>query len=381
MADSKDYNQGDSITTRLPGNRIAEAMRFREEQEARVAARNPLLVKEPDYLKQKLEYLRYVDKKYRKGASRAEKVSLNFLRGQVRLLKALLKPKWYHAVLFHPNTRAMRNYITGYYLAHRQQDRELKEIHEAVMQRRGYENITKTLAKEQLQPNVEVSLKRMIGMNLPAFSLPFTDPRHPGADFIMHCEKIPHTDVYFLKKMDVVSRPSDEALHQGNARNVKYTVGMEEKQQLSVAQAAQLVCGKIVCMSGNNWMRLDASRIGREDAFQLVKFDLDRALRDLPLAEQSRKQLSQLQAALRAGKPWEVHLELNGAQQKCVLSVHPEQRRLLVEDREGKELQLPKPGIQPDTQQTKVAQMVLAKGLRDAVNRAVDVGKGRSFSL
>lgn len=381
MPDYKDDSWGENISAQLTDNRVADALRFREDRDAKTAARNPLMVKEPDFLKQKLEYLRFIDRKYRKEASKREKISLNYLRSEMRLLKAQLKPRFYHKVMFHPQARALRNYVTGYYLAHRQQERELKEIKEKVMHRRGYENISGALSKEKLSPNEQAALKQMIGMNLPSFSLPFTDDNYPEADFVMHCAKIPGTDVYYIKKLDVVSCPSNESLIKGNARNVKYTVDMGDKQALAAVQAASLVNGKMVCVEGNNWLRLDPGRTGREDAFQLVRYDLGKALHELPLAEQSRRQLPQMAAALRMGKSWDVTLELNGGQQKCVLSVNPEQRKLQLQDATGSEVLLSKPPEQLNSNQAKVAQMLLDKGLQVTAGQSMDMSKQRSFSL
>ncbi|GAB3022887.1 hypothetical protein GCM10027051_29590 [Niabella terrae] len=196
--------------------------------------------------------------------------------------------------------------------------------------------------------NIDNTLERMLKQNFPSFHLRYADPLHQkDTDFTIHFKKIPGSDLYYLQKFDAASHPSLKAVLKNDPATVRKTFSLDDKMLFSATEAASLVNGNDVCKmveGKEQWVSLNTTKgYNQENEHDQVKFNLDRALEQLPILEMNDPTKAiRLIESLKTGVDKEVTLQIDSHRIKAVIAAAPHQKTVLLTDKNGQYLDIDK---------------------------------------
>jgi hypothetical protein len=331
-------------------NRVEEAILLYAEQDAKLKINNPALARNDAYdIELKLNQYRSIVIEFRKSKNPQEKQALKYIRHEIRKLDAKLKPTWFNRFFYSDLIEEIKGRIRSENDPVNYYQRATGNLQKELLRQHNLKNLSAELKKAGFTFEMEGSLKRMIGLNLPEFHLRYADIENPDAHYVVHFKKIPKTDLYYFEKFDAIARPSLDALLNNDPSSCRQTFYVNDELKINAKEAANLVNGKGVCrfLDGEDrWLMLDSETNQLID----VPFNLEEKLSSLPIKE--REDVNKYQAiidAIKRGGKKEVTLTINDKPVKYTIQAAPSQDTVYVFDKSNRLVDL---GLMVNVQQS-----------------------------
>lgn len=330
-----------------PENRVTNALLLYAEQEAQLKISNPVgHAADRQGLALKYEFYNSIVQNYKKGTTSAEKFSLAYVKHEMAKIKAVLEPTALRRMLYNRPMNAVRNFMNGNNLWYREINRETQAIQKDILFAHNLETLKASMKGAGFSLNMDNVMERMLKQNFPSFHIRYADPLHQkDTDFTIHFKKIPGSDLYYLQKFDAASHPSLKAVLKNDPATVRKTFSLDDKMAFSATEAASLVNGKAVCKmveGKEQWLSLNTTKgYNQENEYNQVKFNLDRALEQLPILEmKDPTKAIRLIESLKTGVNKEVTLQIDNHQVKAVVAAAPQQKTVLLTEKNGQYMDL-----------------------------------------
>lgn len=353
------------------GNRLMDAVLLYTEQLVRYRIDNPIgsqLDRGANELKK--QYYQDLVKRYKKRLTVSEKATRKYLKNEIRKLKLNTNPGIVRILLYSKPSRWLRNFINGNLKTVDWHHATVQHHQNMVGNEQNFTRLNHMVKQSGFTQNIDHVLQKMIAQDLPRFHVRYADIRHPNTDFILHFSKIPGTGTYEFERFEAASRPSKN--HQEEQQWQPFTINAD--LSFSATEAAHLVNGRGVCKEGNTWFVLD-----RTDWLNPVKntsFDLETALKELPLTEMNFVEHRNLLNSLKSGATKEVTLNINGDLQKYQLVASPLNQSVRAFDTSNRLVHIPSLIQQSQEQAEKVSKI-----LNQSTEKSVDMGVERGVKI
>lgn len=269
-----------------PVNRPMDAVLFYAEQEAAHRVQNPLSRRaDPDVMDHLKKQYESILTRYAKTRelTPAERKTRSYIRHEVRRFRAKLQPTIARSIIHFRPVNWLLNSLLGRQENLREHDRLVSTIDKNTSTAYNIEQLHGQMAKVGFTGQIETALKRMIDLDVPSFSVRHIQPSVSDASFLLHFEKIPGRDVYYLKSFDAMPRHSFQSAITDDQNSPKINFPLNKSLSFSPAEAGNLTNGRPVQkeLNGNPvWYMRDASGV---PSLQQRPFDLDQALTDLKI--------------------------------------------------------------------------------------------------
>ncbi|GEP97688.1 hypothetical protein [Chitinophaga cymbidii] len=304
-----------------PENRLMDAILLYAEQEVHYRINNPVGSRNDRQASElKKQYYTDLQKHFSRKLNKPEKATRRFLKNELRKLLVQTNPNLINILLNGRISRWLRNFITGNRRTVNLHQNAIRHLQNQIGQERNLAHLTHAIKQAGFRQDISTVLKKMIAQGLNSFHIRYHDIRHPDTDYVLHFNKIQGTDSYQFERFDVAARPkSTTALHPQPVSWQSFSQAAEI--QFSASEAAHLVNGRHICRNGNEWLMLD-----RTDTLHPIKtqtFNLENALKKLPMKEMNKTEYSNLVKTLKAGGSKEVTLNINGTEEKYRIQPAP----------------------------------------------------------
>lgn len=325
-----------------PENRVTNALLLYTEQEAQLKISNPVgHAADRNGLGLKYEFYNSIVQTYKKGTTSAEKLSLAYVKHEIAKIKAAMRPTFLNRALYNRPMNAVRNFMNGNNLWYGELNREMQTIQKDILFAHNLETLKASMKSAGFSLNMDNVLERMLKQNFPSFHIRYADPLHQkDTDFIIHFKKVPGSDLYYLQKFDAASHPSLKDVLKNDPAKVRKAFSLDDKIMFSATEAASLVNGKAVCKmveGKEQWLSLNTTKgYNQENEYNQVKFNLDRALEQLPIMEMNdTAKAIRLIESLKTGVNKEVTLQIDSHQVKAVIAAAPHHKTVLLTGKNG----------------------------------------------
>lgn len=307
----------------MPGqeNRLMDAILLYAEQDAHYRANNPVGSRDDRQASElKKQYYTDLKKHFSRKLNKPEKATRRFLKNEIRKLLVQTNPSLINILLNGRLSRWLRNLITG--------NRQIINLHQTAVMRlqkqigmeRNLAHLTHTVKQAGFRQDISAILNKMIAQELSSFHIRYNDIRHPDTDYVLHFKKYPGTENYHFERFDVAAIPKSATTFNTQPASWQ-SFPQAAEMQFSASEAAHLVNGRPICRNGNEWLMLD-----RTDALNPIKtqiFNLEKALKKLPLKEVNKTAYGNLVKTLKAGGSREITLQINGTEEKYRIQPAP----------------------------------------------------------
>ncbi len=366
-----------------PENRVNTALFLYAEQEAQLKISNPARYatdQQATALKWQFYNNIYQAHKHSKDATPEEKLSLRYVRHEMAKIQAALRPSALNRLLYSRPVNAIRNFANGNNLWYREIHREARAIQQDILFAHNLDTLKQHLKQAGFSLNLDNVLERMLKQDFPTFHIRYADPlRQKDADFTLHFSKIPGTGQYYLQRFDASSRPSLQALLKNEPIQARRSFSLDDKKVFTATEAANLVNGKAVCKEidgKEQWIMLNNTKgISRENEYHVMKFNLDKALEQLPILElNDRGKAAKLIEGLKTGDVKEVTMLLNGLHQKISLQAAPQHKTVFMKGKNGEYLDKDKILA---GRMSNGAKMIVEKSMQPDDDMVIDMNTGR----
>jgi hypothetical protein len=321
-------------------NRVAEAIFLYAEQETQLKISNPIESRRDNYdVELKINYYKSILREYRKTKDRLEKNALRYVRHEIRRLQGQLKPNLFNRIYYSDIAELLKTWMRGEKDPVSYYQKAIREMERERIQNYNVQSLSTQLKKAGFNLEMEGALKRMVAQNFQQFHLRYADVENPNAHYVVHFEKIPQTNLYYFKKFEAVSRPSLEALLNNDINCQRQTFFVHDEYKVNASEAAALVNGRSVCKTidgEQQWLMLDRVSM-RNDQYLTMRFDLEKALLNLPIKERENPAKYQtIISALQKGQRKEVTLLINNNSMKFALQAEPRRKAVDVLDQNNR---------------------------------------------
>jgi hypothetical protein len=277
-------------------NRVVDAIMEFQEQETRYKLGNPLAATgDREAMVMQAQFYSSVYDNYKRNATGQEKASLRYVKEEVRRLQAKLQNNRFAIIWHSPFLSALRFRLNGTLNIHRIHRNYLADARRTMTEQHNVTALAKAAKAQSFKQSLEGPIQRMVALNQPEFFIRHFEISQPDTDFVIHCKKIPGTDVYHLAGFQAISRPTTESLAAGNAESIRHQFRIGDQLNCNAMEAAALVNKRAICRENNNWWYLDMTKINDTFPFSNKFFDLLKAIEDLPvkLNEKNRTKLKE----------------------------------------------------------------------------------------
>lgn len=313
-------------------NRIFEAIRYYQEMSIEHQLNHPGS-KVPDVKAATLQLQHYQEllKSFRNQLSPLEKETRRFLKFEIQRLKYYIKPGILPFFQYNPVNRVVSAYLRRDYKSIQINQINLKQAQKLASEKHSIVNLNNQLQKAGFTQNIDRHLSKMMEQGLQSFHYRYFDVRHPNTEFVLHFTKPKDKDLYILEKFEASPIPSWEQLHK---HRPQYTMfNHHPSMHFTATEASNLVHGRGIAIEGlpDQWVTLD--KANSENSLRFISFDLDAALKVLPLPNLNTIELNNLKEALQMGNSKELTFEINGQEKILNLSVSPQMQSVLLTDK------------------------------------------------
>lgn len=332
-----------------PGNRVEDILSLYAIQEAQAIASNPSGWKrDMAEIALKQHFYQGILATAYAATTKAERQALSYVRQQARRMNARLRPTLWRKIVYNPISIYIRNAVLGRQREFKKIENNLQQSLQGELRTLNVHAVQQTLSEAGFRLPMESALKKMMDHKVPHFHLRYNDPtRCKNTDFVLHFERMPNSDYYQFRSFEAIALPGkgnpQQDQHQTPVRRVFDLASPEHK--FSAEEAAILMNDGYVCRTENGndrWIGLDKTTILPTNELRLtsVAFDLDKAARRLPFADESPSQIDKIKADLRAGKSRTVDMLVKGERTRCKISPNPTNRQIDVWNMAGKKINL-----------------------------------------
>jgi hypothetical protein len=273
-----------SRTVEPARNRVVDALLDFHEQETRYMLGNPLAAAgDLEAVSMRAQHYSSIYESYKRQATAQERTSLVFVKSEIKRLQSQLQANRLVKLWYHPFSSRLRHWLTGTLELHRRHRNHLAGAQRTMMQQYNVVLLSKATKAQGFKQSLEGPLQRMVALNQPEFYIRHFEISQPDTDYVLHCKKIPGTDIYHLNGFQAISRPSNEALVARQAESIRHNFQIGDRLNCNAVEAAALVNKRAISRGDNNWWYLDMTRINDTFPFSNKFFDLLKAIEDLPV--------------------------------------------------------------------------------------------------
>jgi hypothetical protein len=313
-------------------NRIFEAIRYYQEMSIEHQVNQPgAKVRDIKSADLQLQFYQELLKSFRKQLSPLEKETRRFLKYEIQRLKFFTKPNVFTFLQYNPVNRIAFSWLRGNYKSIQVNQLNLKQAQKSASERHSLVNLNNQLQKAGFTQNIDRHLTKMMEQGLQSFHYRYMDIRHPNTEFVLHFTKPKDKDLYILEKFEASPLPSWEKMQ---THKPQYTLfNHHPSMHFSATEASNLVHGRGIAIEGlpDQWVTLDRSNI--VTSLRFINFDLDAALKALPLPNLNNIELNNLKETLQMGGTKELTFEMNGQEKVLNLSAFPQTQAVLITDK------------------------------------------------
>ncbi|MBC9909125.1 hypothetical protein [Chitinophaga varians] len=326
-------------------NRVKEALHLYVQNEAQHIAANPAGWKN-DIAGYELKYQWYseVARAYSSGFGRknklnpAEKQSLNYVRSELKRMRAVINPTTLNRFYNHPVVYAIRSFLGGNNRNFNQHTRDLQQVTRAQLKHLNLEVLRQSMQQVGFSEAMDTSLQKMMEQGFDQFHLRYSDVKCKNTSFVLYFEKVPGSNYYYFQSFTATATPELGDLFTQPNNAVSQNFPLHQGGKFTATQAAVLVNNGHVCIPLENkeqWVGLDRTQIRPDNGIPLVKysFDLPKALNRLPLKPLSQDQFMKLADSLKQGVSRVVDLMIDNKAVKCIIKAAPHIGQMLIYDR------------------------------------------------
>ena len=265
-------------------NKVVEALMDYHEQETRYMLGNPLAATgDRAAIAMQAQYYGSIYDNFKRHATGEEKKSLVFVKNEIKRLRAELQPNRLIKLWHRPIFSRVRYWLKGTLDLHRRHRNHLAAAERTMTQQHNVSLLAKAAKNQGFKQSLEGPFQRMVALNQPEFYLRHFEISQPDTDYVLHCKKIPGTEIYHLAGFQAISRPSNEALAAGQAESIRHDFQIGDRLNCNAFEAAALVNKRAISRRDNDWWFLDMTRLNDTFPFRNKFFDLLKAIEDLPV--------------------------------------------------------------------------------------------------
>lgn len=319
-------------------NRVVDALLDFQEQETRYMLGNPLAATgDREAVAMQAQYYNSIHQTYKRHATLEEKKSLVFVRSEIKRLQASLGADRWIKLWHRPFISRIRHWLTGNGKLHRYHRHHLAAAQRTITQQHNVTALAKAAKAQGFKQSLEGPIQRMVALNQPEFYIRHFEVSQPDTDYVLHCKKIPGTDIYHLAGFQAISRPTTEALAAGRAESIRHNFQIGDQLNCNAVEAAALVNKRAICRGDNDWWYLDMTRINDSFPFSNKLFDLLKAIEDLPLKLHD-KHLTKLKEDLPQGIVAEVPVQYFDQNRKFKFQADPLEATVQIMNHNGQHI-------------------------------------------
>jgi hypothetical protein len=300
-------------------NRIMDAVLLYTEQEIQYAVNNPGINHRDNHaIELKEQYYKDLLQHFNQKLTRPEKDARKFLKNEIRKLNVQRNPTLLNVLLNGRWSRWLRNYFTGKSNVIYNYKNTLNQYQNKIGMEYNLIRLSDAVKRCGFTQDISNTLQRMIAKGLPTFHIRYADIRNPGANYILHFKMIPGSAAYLFEKFEASLHPKNQY---STDSQTWYSFFPDAEISFTATEAAQLINGRSISKSNNEWIVLDNT--DKVQPFRLIQFNLEEALKKLPLQKMSLVEYKNLINTLKSGNSKEVAININGQLQKFRLEASP----------------------------------------------------------
>ncbi|WP_127127978.1 hypothetical protein [Pseudoflavitalea rhizosphaerae] len=307
-------------------NRVLDALTLYIEQDTQYRILNPIIAANDRHsLLMKMQTLENIALHFRKTKLDGEKLSLSFIKSEIRKIKVQITPSVLNYLLNGGFARFLSNVFGRTFENNRWHTNYVDSFQREVGETQNLLQLSEALKKNGFHQNVDLSLSKSIKQGLPSFSIRYYDVKAPEVNYILHFNKIPETNAYQFKKFETSSRISK--FDTSSAKSHWYTFKLDTKVSFNAKEAALLTAGKSICKGEDDWYYLTLNGI------QSCKFDIESKLRELPIQDLSLMAFNNIVNGVKNGFTKELSITVDGHIEKFYVIASPINDVLVIKDK------------------------------------------------
>lgn len=307
-------------------NRVLDALTLFIEQDTQYRIMNPIIAANDRHsLHIKMQTLQNIALHFRKTKLDEEKLSLTFIKGEIRKIKVQITPSVLNYIINGAFARFLSNAFGRTFENNRWHTNYVNNFQKEIGEQQNLLRLSEVLKKKGFHQNIEMTLKKSIKQALPSFSIRYYDVKAPDVNYILHFNKIPRTNSYQFKKFEISSRISNFVTT--SAKNNWHTFNLDQKMAFNAKEAALLTTGKSICKGENDWYYLTPNGI------QTCKFELQSKLDGLPIEDLGPMAYRNLVNGVKNGLAKEISILIDGKKEKFFIEANPRNDSIIIKDR------------------------------------------------
>lgn len=303
-------------------NRLLDAVKYYlQEDISNYARQDRFLQTDPKGNLLKMEYYQQLLKAINKNLTKEERSTKTYLKTEIRRLTFRNKPGVGNKLLNNPVSRFISLWLIGRQKVYNAVNTQVKHFQKAVSLDQSVLKLNKQLQQIGFTQNMDYQMRKMMDLGIEKFHVKYTDLRHPDTEYVLHFAKDAGSNIYHFQHFEAAALPSWK---QGRSAQATYTLFDNRTQhQLTATEAGNLVHGKAIAVPDSNdaWLIID--RTNPHNPFQYVTFNLEEALKRLPLPPMNKIENDNLINALKAGGTKEMSFTINDSSVMLKLQASP----------------------------------------------------------
>jgi len=296
-------------------NRISDAIQIFTEQEAKHKIEYPTDQRSDRHsLELRKNHFESIIKRYdkQKGLTPDEKQSLRYARHELRRTNAKLQPTVFKSILYNRIINRLINAILGTQRNFSAHDELFSTKEQNTFLENNILKLLKSLKKRGFQLNMEGPLRRIMVHVHDEFSMRYLDPKYPEADCVLYFKKIPGTEAFYFKKIDVAYHPDLESIIKNDPKTPRLTFNPLDKAKFTFPEIAKITSQHPVMKVIDGREYWFTARNVNSPSLPNAPFDLEKELTRWPIAElDNPSQKDALMNGLQSGNHRDISFKIN----------------------------------------------------------------------
>jgi hypothetical protein len=303
-------------------NRLLDAVKYYiQEDISNYSKQDRFLQFDPKGDMLKIEYYQQLLKAINKNLTKEERKTRTYLKTEIRRLTFRNKPGVGNKLLNNRVSRFISLWLLARQNGYSALNTHVKQFQKTVSLDQSLLKLGKQLQQMGFTQSIDHQLRKMMDLGIEKFHVKYTDLRHPDTEYVLHFAKDPGSNIYHFQHFEAAALPSWK---QGRSAPAVYTqFDNRTEQQITATEAGNLVHGKAIAVHADKdtWLIID--RTNPHFPFQYVTFNLEEALKKLPLPPMNKVENDNLINALKTGGTKEISFTINESSVMLKLQASP----------------------------------------------------------
>ncbi len=243
--------------------------------------------------------------------TKEEKQTRRYVRHVLRKTRALMRPTRAKRLLYGRLFNRVFNWALGRNKTFNHFDGIMSRFEDQLSTQRNVASLQKQLKQLGFKDYLEEPLSEMIAAKMTSFPLPYYDIHRPDTDYVLHFNKMPGTDSYYLEKFEASHRLTDQEVMNGKNPLPPITVNLSNDTVLNADEARTVAAHQPLQKEDGKDKVFIVPDGGIIPGLRKVYFDVERALDEHNILEmQSNPTRSSLISDISKGQEREVTMNL-----------------------------------------------------------------------